>query len=49
MLYLYNINGVFLCSLEIKENIETMMITPNSQFLITGSVEGQLVIRQLHS
>lgn len=48
LLYLYNINGQFFKSIDVHERLQTIFISPSAEYLITGSCEGVITIRQVH-
>jgi len=47
MLYIYTVNGVYLCSTDSGDLLHTMEICPNSEMLVTGGDRGHVVMRNL--
>jgi hypothetical protein len=48
-LHLFTINGFLLCEGNANERLRHMLITSDSEFLVTGGEKGIVVVRQLHS
>ena len=48
-LHLYNVNGRKATKIELNERLTQMIVTRDSEYLLTGSERGMVVIRHLHS
>lgn len=48
-LYVFSVNGKFLCSTDLTERIGVLKITRDAEYLITGSEKGILTFRKLHN
>ena len=47
-LYMYNINGKPLCEVDAHEKICHMYVSSDSQYLVTGGLDGNIVVRRLY-
>eukprot|EP01006_Ploeotia_vitrea_P033339 TRINITY_DN65457_c0_g1_i3.p3 TRINITY_DN65457_c0_g1~~TRINITY_DN65457_c0_g1_i3.p3 ORF type:complete len:116 (-),score=18.42 TRINITY_DN65457_c0_g1_i3:60-407(-) len=53
VLHLHNINGLHICSMDVMNNLNTLLITRDSRFLLTGGSyrtanDNALVVRTMH-
>ncbi|EGG24619.1 BEACH domain-containing protein [Cavenderia fasciculata] len=49
VIYLYSINGQFLQSVETHERLNSIIITKDSEYLITGGDKGTVILRTLYN
>lgn len=48
MLHLFSCNGALLASVDTKDHLRSMLITPDGKYIVTGGRNKTLVVRRLH-
>ena len=45
----HSINGRYLCSIEAREGVRALLVTRDSEYVVTGGQDRAVVVRRLHN